>query len=99
MDAMLKELERLRMQNAALQKEVVAAKKGCAAGAKRVPEITYKVSTKGAVSVYGLQKFPITLYKDQWARLLDKADDIKLFIEDNDALLSTKAQVAEADSA
>jgi hypothetical protein len=71
------ELERLRQENAAL-------KKGAASG------LRLKVSEKGAVSVYGLGRFPVTLYKEQWLRLLDTADDIRTFIAANDAHLKTK---------
>jgi hypothetical protein len=71
------ELERLRNENAAL-------KKGAATG------ITMKVSEKGAVSVYGMGRFPVTLYKEQWLKLLDMADDIRSFIATNDARLKTK---------
>jgi hypothetical protein len=49
-----------------------------------------KVSEKGAVSVYGLGRFPVTLYKEQWLRLLDTADDIRTFIAANDAHLKAK---------
>jgi hypothetical protein len=49
-----------------------------------------KVSEKGAVSVYGIGRFPVTLYKEQWLRLLDMADDIRAFIAANEALLKTK---------
>jgi len=71
------ELERLRNENAAL-------KKGAAAG------ITMKVSEKGAVSIYGMGRFPVTLYKEQWLKLLDMSDDIRAFIAANDAQLKTK---------
>jgi len=49
-----------------------------------------KVSEKGGVSVYGLGRFPVTLYKEQWMKLLGMADEIKAFIKDNDAKLKTK---------
>jgi hypothetical protein len=49
-----------------------------------------KVSEKGGVSVYGLGRFPVTLYKEQWMKLLDMADEIRTFIKDNDADLKTK---------
>ena len=49
-----------------------------------------KVSEKGAVSVYGLQRMPVTLYLEQWQRLLDFADEIRAFIKDNDAKLKRK---------
>lgn len=71
------ELERLRQENAAL-------KKGTASG------LRLKVSEKGAVSVYGMGKFPVTFYKEQWLRLLDTANDIRDFIAANDALLKSK---------
>ena len=71
------ELERLRKENAAL-------KKGAATG------ITMKVSEKGALSIYGMGRFPVTLYKEQWLKLLDLSDDIRTFIAANDAKLKTK---------
>jgi hypothetical protein len=73
------ELERLRQENAAL-------KKGATSG------IHMKVSEKGAVSVYGMGRFPVTLYKEQWLRLLDKSDDIRAFIAANETQLKTKQQ-------
>ncbi len=74
------ELERLRAENERL-KQGSAAKKG---------EISLKVSQKGAVSVYGLGRFPVTLYREQWQRLLDKREDILQFIEDHADQLKTK---------
>lgn len=71
------ELERLRNENAAL-------KKGAAAG------ITMKVSEKGAVSIYGMGRFPVTLYKEQWQKLLDMSDDIRAFIAANDKQLKAR---------
>ena len=52
-----------------------------------------KVSEKGALSVYGLGRFPVTLYKEQWTKLLAMADDIKAFLEEHDAQLKTKEGV------
>ena len=49
-----------------------------------------KVSEKGGLSIYGLGRFPVTLYKEQWTRLLDMADDIRKFIAANDSALKTK---------
>ena len=71
------ELERLRSENAAL-------KKGAATG------ITMKVSDKGALSVYGMGRFPVTLYKEQWLKLMDMSDQIRAFIAANDGKLKTK---------
>jgi hypothetical protein len=51
-----------------------------------------KVSEKGGVSVYGLGRFPVTLYKEQWTRLLDMADDIRAFIDENASKLKTKGE-------
>jgi hypothetical protein len=56
----------------------------------RTGELTFKVSEKGAVSVYGLGRFPVTLYQEQWVRLLGVAEDIKTFIQDNSAKLKVK---------
>ena len=61
------ELDRLRNENAAL-------KKGASSG------VRMKVSEKGAVSIYGMGRFPVTLYKEQWLKLLDMSDDIRAFI-------------------
>jgi hypothetical protein len=71
------ELERLRSENAAL-------KKGAATG------ITMKVSDKGALSIYGMGRFPVTLYKEQWLKLMDMSDQIRAFIALNDGKLKTK---------
>jgi hypothetical protein len=71
------ELERLRNENAAL-------KKGAATG------ITMKVSEKGALSIYGMGRFPVTLYKEQWLKLLEVSDDIRAFIAANEGRLKTK---------
>lgn len=73
------ELARLRAENEALK----ARKAGAA-----VP-LTFKVSAKGAVSVYGLGRFPVTLYQEQWARLLDVANDLRAFIKEHAAELKT----------
>jgi hypothetical protein len=71
------ELARLRTENAAL-------KKGTSSG------IRLKVSEKGAVSVYGMGRFPVTLYKEQWLKLLEMSDDIRAFIATNEAQLKAK---------
>ena len=71
------ELERLRSENEAL-------KKGATAG------IRMKVSEKGAVSIYGMGRFPVTLYKEQWLKLLDMSDEIRAFITTNEAKLKAR---------
>jgi hypothetical protein len=53
-------------------------------------QISLKVSQKGALSVYGLGRFPVTLYREQWEELLDKADEIRAFIRENDQSLKKK---------
>ena len=52
--------------------------------------VSMKVSEKGGVSVYGLGRFPVTLYLEQWTRLLDMADDIRRFIKENEGQLKKK---------
>jgi hypothetical protein len=74
---MKSELERLRAENQAL-------KKTSARG------LSLKVSEKGGLSVYGLGRFPVTLYKEQWNKLLDMAEDIRSFIKANDSQLKSK---------
>ncbi len=71
------ELDRLRKENEAL-------KKGAARG------LTLRVSEKGALSVYGMGRFPVTLYKEQWTKLLDMAEDIRNFIKANEGALKSK---------
>ena len=76
-DELKAELERLRQENAAL-------KKGAARG------VSLKVSEKGGLSVYGLGRFPVTLYKEQWTKLLDMSDEIRTFITTHDQQLKAK---------
>ena len=59
---------------------------------RRQPDrvLSMKVSQKGALSVYGLGRFPVTLDKEQWTRLLAAADDIRAFLKDNDAHLKSE---------
>lgn len=71
------ELERLRAENEALKKPGRG-------------QLSVRVSEKGAVSVYGLGRFPVTLYKEQWEKLLAAADQIKTFVKENDHLLKKK---------
>jgi hypothetical protein len=74
------QLERLRQENEALKAQSRA----------RPGHLTMKVSEKGGVSVYGLGRFPVTLYKEQWTKLLEHADDIRTFIQANDSQLKKK---------
>jgi hypothetical protein len=53
--------------------------------------ISMKVSEKGALSVYGLGRFPVTLYKEQWTKLLDMAEDLRAFLKENDSRLKAKS--------
>jgi hypothetical protein len=76
-DDLQAELERLRAENERLKKSGRS-------------KLAMKVSEKGALSVYGMGRFPVTLYKEQWLKLLAMADDIKTFIEANDASLKSK---------
>ena len=71
------ELERLKSENEALK-------------ARSSRAVSMKVSEKGAVSVYGLGRFPVTLYQEQWVKLLDMADDIRTFIKENEGRLKKK---------
>ena len=73
------ELERLRAENAQLKQR----------GSRGV---SMKVSEKGGVSIYGLGRFPVTLYKEQWEKLLDMADDIRSFIQENHSKLKIKGE-------
>jgi hypothetical protein len=61
-------------------------------GGRRGGRLEFKVSEKGAVSVYGLGRFPVTLYYEQWTRLLDSADGLRAFLEDNKGKLKLKDQ-------
>jgi hypothetical protein len=71
------EVERLRAENEKLKSQSTRG-------------VSLKVSEKGGVSVYGLGRFPVTLYKEQWSKLLNMADDIRAFIRDNESRLKSK---------
>jgi len=71
------EIERLRAENERMKR---TASRG----------VSLKVSEKGGVSVYGLGRFPVTLYKEQWLRLLDMTEEIRAFIRDNESSLKTR---------
>jgi hypothetical protein len=73
------QIERLKAENEALKR---STSKG----------LSMKVSEKGALSVYGLGRFPVTLYKEQWLRLLDMTEDIRGFIKQNESQLRSKGQ-------
>jgi len=76
-DELQKEVERLRNENAALK----AGRRG---------GLTFRISEKGAVSVYGLGRFPVTLYQEQWDKLLSAVDDLRAFIDANRDRLKKK---------
>jgi hypothetical protein len=78
-DDVQRELERLRAENEALRSQKRTA-----------GSLAFKVSDKGAVSVYGLGRFPVTLYQEQWDKLLAQADELKKFINENRDLLKKK---------
>ena len=71
------ELERLKAENERLKSQ-------------RGRSVSLRVSEKGGVSVYGLGRFPVTLYKEQWLKLLGMAEEIRAFIKAHDAELKTK---------
>ena len=75
------ELERLKAENATLK-------------SRSTKGVSLRVSEKGGVSVYGLGRFPVTLYKEQWTKLLDMAEDIRSFLQEHDAELKTKEEKA-----
>lgn len=72
------EIEKLRAENEALKKPATRG------------QMSLKVSEKGALSVYGLGRFPVTLYREQWEKLLGMSDQIRQFILDNDQQLKKK---------
>jgi len=74
-------LARLEAENKALREQMEQRKPG---------QLRLKVSEKGGLSVYGLGRFPVTLYKEQWGRLLDYADEIRAFLKTHDADLKGK---------
>jgi hypothetical protein len=71
------ELERLRAENAQLKR-------------KEKGTLSLKISEKGGLSLYGMGRFPVTLYKEQWLRILASAPEIEAFIRENDAKLKSK---------
>ena len=76
-EEMKAELERLKAENETLKTRGSRA-------------ISMKVSEKGGLSIYGMGRFPITLYKEQWSKLLEMADEIRAFIKENDSKLKAK---------
>ena len=76
-DELKAEVERLRAENEKLKNQTTRG-------------VSLKVSEKGGVSVYGLGRFPVTLYKEQWSKLLGMADDIRAFIRENESRLKSK---------
>ena len=77
-DSLTTELERLKTENERLKRD-------------RGRAVSLKVSEKGGVSVYGLGRFPVTLYEEQWTTLLAMTDEIRAFLTEHDAVLKTKS--------
>jgi len=84
-EEMIKEIEALKAANAKLEAERAA----------KVVKPTVRVSDKGAISVYGLSRFPLTVYAESFLKLLAMGDEIKAFIEANKAVLSHKGDTVE----
>ena len=82
----MSEQEDIQAKLARLEAENEALKKA----RKTTGTMSFKVSEKGGVSVYGLGRFPVTLYKEQWDKLLTAADQIKAFMAENHAQLKLK---------
>jgi hypothetical protein len=78
--------EELKARLADLEKQVESKKRSGA--------MEFRVSEKGGVSVYGLGRFPVTLYYEQWMRLLGASEDLRAFLEENKSKLKLKGQVA-----
>ena len=74
--------EELMARIAELERQVVTKKSG---------KLEFRVSEKGGVSVYGLGRFPVTLYYEQWSRLLDAGEELRAFLEANKSRLKLKA--------
>ena len=72
---------RLEAENRALKEQVEQ---------RRTGQLRLKISEKGGLSVYGLGRFPVTLYKEQWIRLLEQTEEIKEFLKENDQQLKVK---------
>ena len=85
------------LQNLAQAAALIAALEAKLAAANAPRALTLKVSVKGALSLYGMGRFPVTLYREQWERVLTAAPEIRAFIKANDAMLKTKAQAGDAD--
>jgi hypothetical protein len=76
-DELKQEIERLRAENESLKKPARG-------------QVYFKVSEKGGLSVYGMGRFPVTLYREQWEKLLSLAEEIRSFIRENDQKLKKK---------
>lgn len=78
--AMELELIQLRAENEALKRK------------KEFAGSNLKISEKGAISLFGMGRFPVTLYKEQWLKIISMVDELKAFIEANDSRLSVKTK-------
>jgi hypothetical protein len=73
-----------------LMQRIAELEKEKQAGSRKTGELQFKVGEKGGVSVYGLGRFPVTLYYEQWIRLLDAAEGLRSFLEENKSRLKLK---------
>jgi len=89
-EEIMAELARLRTENEALREAVQLRAENSELRKTASQGLSLKVSDKGGVSVYGLGRFPVTLYREQWHRLLALADDIRAFIAANENKLKTR---------
>jgi len=89
------EMNDIEAQMAALKARAAELK------ARNKNKISMKVSTKGAISIYGLQRMPVTLYAEQWERIIDicKSGDLGTFIADNEATLTRKGNAPKTEAA
>jgi len=63
--------------------------------ARKPAALEFRVSDKGGISVYGLGRFPVTLYYEQWSRLLNQVDELRAFMEENKSKLKLKSRTGE----
>jgi hypothetical protein len=82
------EIAHLKAESARLKAEIAQLKASVPEHEEK--EITWRISEKGGVSIYGLQRFPVTLYKNQWEKIFDKVPQLQAFMQENESKLTTK---------